>query len=68
MNAKQLPPHLRRYVVEQEYSRYSNVDQAVWRFIMRRLREYLSQHAHECYLDGLAKPGLRPKKFRVLKR
>lgn len=53
-----LPNHLRKYVVEQRYDRYTPEDQAVWRFIMRQLREFLSVHAHECYLDGLKKTGI----------
>lgn len=58
MPAVTLPSHLKRYVVEQDYSRYSAIDQAVWRFIMRRLKNYLSQYAHECYVGGLEKTGI----------
>lgn len=58
MIANTLPTHLKRYLTEQDYSRYSWVDQAVWRFIMRRLTNYLSQTAHECYLEGLEKTGI----------
>lgn len=53
-----LPAHLKRYVVEQDYSRYTPVDQEVWRYIMRQLRAYLSVHAHPCYLEGLEKTGI----------
>lgn len=53
-----LPAHLKRYVVEQDYSRYTPVDQAVWRYIMRQLTAFLSKHAHPSYLDGLAKTGI----------
>lgn len=58
MAVKALPKHLERYAVEQDYSRYTPVDQAVWRHIMRQLRSFLSTHAHSCYLDGLAKTGI----------
>ncbi|MCM2282883.1 MAG: aromatic amino acid hydroxylase [Bdellovibrionaceae bacterium] len=54
----ELPSHLKRYVVTQDYSRYTPVDHAVWRYILRQLRSYLSQHAHPCYLDGLKKTGI----------
>jgi phenylalanine-4-hydroxylase len=54
-----LPAHLRKYVVEQDYSRYTSEDQAVWRFIMRQLSDFLSIHAHECYLEGLQKTGIQ---------
>lgn len=58
MAVEKLPKHLERYAVEQDYSRYTPVDQAVWRHIMRQLRSFLSVHAHECYLEGLAKTGI----------
>ncbi len=58
MSLRDVPPHLKRYVVEQDYSRYTPIDQAVWRCIMRQLRAYLSEHAHPCYLDGLEKTGI----------
>lgn len=58
MKTAQLPPHLQKYVVEQNYSRYTPVDQAVWRYILRQLRAFLSRHAHECYLEGLEKTGI----------
>ncbi len=53
-----LPQHLRKYVVEQNYARYSPEDQAVWRYIMRQLTGFLSTHAHPSYLDGFKKSGL----------
>ncbi len=53
-----LPKHLERYVVEQDYSRYTPENQAVWRFIMRGLKDHLSVHAHPCYLEGLEKSGI----------
>lgn len=53
-----LPAHLKRYIVEQDYSRYTPVDQEVWRYIMRQLTDFLSQHAYPCYMDGLRKTGI----------
>lgn len=53
-----IPTHLRRYIVAQDYTTYSSEDQAVWRFIMRQLKSYLSVHAHHSYLDGLTKSGI----------
>jgi len=58
MSSETLPSHLQRYVVDQDYSRYTPVDQAVWRLIMRRLTSFLKDHAHPCYMDGLAKTGI----------
>lgn len=53
-----IPRHLRKYIVDQNYARYTPEDQAVWRFIMRQLKNFLSQNAHESYLDGLIKTGI----------
>lgn len=53
-----LPSHLKQYVVDQDYSRYTAMDQATWRFILRQLKSFLSQNAHECYVDGLQKTGI----------
>ena len=62
-SAESLPKHLRRYVVEQHYEKYTPVDQAVWRFVLRQLRSFLSQYAHESYLDGLEKTGISVEKI-----
>lgn len=53
-----LPAHLRKYIVEQDQDKYTPVDHAAWRFILRQLRAYLSKHAHESYLSGLEKTGI----------
>jgi phenylalanine-4-hydroxylase len=53
-----LPPHLRRYVAEQDYAAYTPRDQAVWRHILRRLVEHLATRAHPAYLRGLAATGI----------
>lgn len=53
-----LPNHLQKYVVEQNYERYTPVDQAVWRYILRQLRAFHAVNAHEAYLEGLKKTGI----------
>jgi len=53
-----LPAHLSRYIVDQDYGRYTPVDQAVWRYIMRQLASYLSIAAHPAYLQGLRNTGI----------
>lgn len=54
----QIPPHLKQYIVDQDYSRYTPVDQATWRFILRQLKSFLTVNAHESYVGGLAKTGI----------
>lgn len=54
----QLPDHLKKYIVDQDYEKYTPVDQAVWRYCLRQLRHFLSQHGHPCYVEGLEKTGV----------
>lgn len=58
MTAASLPPHLQRYIVDQEYDSYTPRDQAVWRHILRRLRTHLDGKAHDVYLRGLDATGI----------
>ncbi len=53
-----LPPHLRRYVVSQDYEAYTPRDQAVWRHILGQLRSHLADKAHPLYLEGLEATGI----------
>jgi phenylalanine-4-hydroxylase len=53
-----VPPHLRHLVVEQDYSLYTAVDQAVWRFVLLQAHARLSATAHQAYSDGLAQTGI----------
>lgn len=56
---KNIPSHLRQYIVDQDYSRYTPVDQATWRFSLRQLKHFLSKNAYECYSEGLEKTGIK---------
>jgi phenylalanine-4-hydroxylase len=56
---KNIPSHLRQYIVDQDYSRYTPVDQATWRFSLRQLKNFLSKNAYDCYTDGLEKTGIK---------
>jgi phenylalanine-4-hydroxylase len=53
-----LPPHLRQYIKPQNYEQYTFINQAVWRYVMRKNVDYLSRVAHESYVDGLDKTGI----------
>lgn len=53
-----LPKHLKQFIKPQDYCDYSPINQAVWRYVMRKNVSYLSKVAHESYLDGLKKTGL----------
>lgn len=53
-----LPEHLKQFIKPQDYDDYTAIDQAVWRYVMRKNVDYLSKVAHESYLDGLKKTGI----------
>ncbi len=53
-----LPRHLKQYIKPQNYEEYTAIDQAVWRYVMRKNVDYLSKVAHSSYVDGLAKTGI----------
>ncbi len=53
-----LPAHLQQYIKPQNYDEYSPINQAVWRYVMRKNVDYLSKVAHESYLEGLKKTGI----------
>lgn len=54
----ELPPHLQRYVVDQDYASYTPRDQSVWRHVLKRLSKHLETRAHGIYLRGLAETGI----------
>jgi len=53
-----LPEHLRQFIKPQNYEDYSAIDQAVWRYVMRKNVDYLGKVAHTSYLEGLQKTGI----------
>lgn len=53
-----LPKHLKQFIKPQDYSDYTPINQAVWRYVMRKNVDYLSNVAHSSYLEGLRKTGL----------
>ena len=58
-----LPLHLRKYIVEQEYDKYTPVNHAVWRYVMRQNYSYLKNVAYYPYIPGLKKAGLTIEKI-----
>lgn len=53
-----LPAHLKQFIIPQNYDQYTPINQAVWRYVMRKNVDYLSKVAHHSYLDGLKKTGI----------
>ncbi|MUP44463.1 aromatic amino acid hydroxylase [Gramella sp. BOM4] len=53
-----LPAHLQQYIKPQNYDDYTPINQAVWRYVMRKNVDYLSKVAHDSYLQGLKQTGI----------
>src|ERR1044071_8565866 len=53
-----LPEHLKQFIKPQDYNDYTPINQAVWRYVMRKNVDYLSKVAHSSYLEGLKKTGI----------
>lgn len=54
----EIPAHLRQFVVEQQYSRYTPVNQATWRYVLRQNSAFLAEKGYGSYLDGLRAAGV----------
>jgi len=55
---ERLPIHLRQFIKPQNYEEYTAINQAVWRYVMRKNVQYLSKVAHSSYLEGLNQTGI----------
>lgn len=53
-----LPKHLKQFMKPQNYEAYSAIDQAVWRYVMRKNVDFLTNVAHKSYLEGLKQTGI----------
>ncbi len=53
-----LPAHLGKYIVDQNTRPYTSREHAVWRYILRQLKSYLSENAHPFYVEGLRQTGI----------
>lgn len=53
-----LPQHLKQFIKPQNYDDYTPINQAVWRYVMRKNVDYLGRVAHESYTNGLKQTGI----------
>lgn len=53
-----LPEHLKQFIKPQDYQDYTPINQAVWRYVMRKNVDYLGKVAHESYINGLKQTGI----------
>jgi len=54
----QLPKKLLEYTSVQDYSLYTHIDQAVWRYVMRISFPYFKKYAHKSYVKGIEMVGI----------
>ena len=55
---ERIPTHLHAYIVAQEPEKYTAIDHATWRYIMKTMQVALEGKAHPNYLKGLAETGI----------
>ena len=55
---QRLPSHLKQFIKEQDYTAYTAIDQAVWRYVMRQIMDRMRTLAHDSYTEGVQKTGL----------
>ena len=53
-----LPQRLLEHTVSQDYTLYTEIDQAVWRYIMKISVPFFKKHAHKSYVEGLEMTGI----------
>ncbi len=53
-----IPQHLHPFIATQDYSLYTPIDHASWRYIMRVSAKFFAENAHQKYLDGLRETGV----------
>lgn len=61
--AARIPKHLQKYVVNQQYEKYTAIDQAVWRYVMRQNHYFLKNSAHPAYTGGLKSSSISIEKI-----
>ncbi len=53
-----LPQRLLEYTSIQDYSLYSYIDQAVWRYVMKISIPFFKKNAQKSYIEGIKKVGI----------
>jgi phenylalanine-4-hydroxylase len=54
----EIPGYLAPYIARQEYDKYTPIDHASWRYILRVAGAFFGEHAHSTYLQGLEQTGI----------
>ncbi|PLS05783.1 aromatic amino acid hydroxylase [Neobacillus cucumis] len=56
---QKIPKHLQPFISTQYYHRYTPIDHAVWRFVMKQNHYFLKDIAHYAYVNGLRDSGIK---------
>ena len=56
-----IPKHLQKYIVDQDFNSYTIINHFCWKFIMSISKEFFKDHAHRSYIEGLDKTGISMK-------
>ncbi len=67
MNTDKIPHHLKQFIVDQDYSRYTIIDHKVWSFVMDISIPFFKKYAHSSYFEGLNKTGITFNKIPLIK-
>jgi phenylalanine-4-hydroxylase len=61
-----IPEYLRPYIVEQDPSKYTPIDHASWRYILKIAQSFFAEHAHPLYLNGLRETGISTERIPLI--
>jgi phenylalanine-4-hydroxylase len=61
-----IPEYLKPYIVEQDPSKYTPIDHASWRYILKIARSFFTEHAHPLYLNGLRETGISSERIPLI--
>jgi phenylalanine-4-hydroxylase len=61
-----IPDYLKPYIVAQDATKYTAIDHASWRFILKISRAFFAKHAHPLYLNGLAETGISTERIPLI--
>jgi len=63
---QEIPSYLKPYIAEQDPTRYTAMDHASWRFILKISHGFFEDHAHPMYLRGLEETGISAERIPLI--
>ena len=59
----QIPHHLKEYIVDQNYKKYTAEDQAIWRYSLKEIQKVLYKYSDKSAINNMKKMGIILIKF-----